>query len=364
LVFLVLLCVCPGSGEVRRDQLFPFGSLNGDTTLNKHEIGTHSDLITLKTPYPFFNTTYPALYVNNYGNILFNSIPGDILVPFKCHPNRTNYRDTHIAPFWSAVHTENGGHVYYRETLNPSLISRAEDEVKQGFPGGDLSFKSVFIVTWDRVAHYRLSSSCPDDGLRNTFQAILATDGIKSFVIFYYNELTWTTFTQEVYSKCVENDEFRAAAGFTAGLGNPFQDVLGTCESNVLKLTDKSNVGHSGKWVFRVDGEIQSPTFREYVNAEKQDTIHGIGVTIPESDLLISEQKYLSPTINNETDRPDHGVTISDSDLPTSDKKYTAFTASNRTNIPDFVHSVSSDGTQSSIRFYFYAIFLIICMYI
>ena len=40
---------------------------------------------------------------------------------------------------------------------------------------------------------------------RNTFQAVLVTNGINSFVIFNYNKLTWTTGT--------------ASSGNSSGLG-------------------------------------------------------------------------------------------------------------------------------------------------
>lgn len=45
----------------------------------------------------------------------------------------------------------------------------------------------MVIATWDDVGHYNSSTD-----LTNTFQAVLATDGTSSFVMFLYSEIQWT----------------------------------------------------------------------------------------------------------------------------------------------------------------------------
>lgn len=55
----------------------------------------------------------------------------------------------------------------------------------------------MMVVTWEEVAAY----GCSDTGTityqqRNTFQLVLITNGVHSFVEFNYNKITWTKFTQ------------------------------------------------------------------------------------------------------------------------------------------------------------------------
>lgn len=44
----------------------------------------------------------------------------------------------------------------------------------------------LVIATWDSVGHYKSASEWT-----NTFQTLLVTDGLQSFVIFQYADLQW-----------------------------------------------------------------------------------------------------------------------------------------------------------------------------
>ncbi len=83
---------------------------------------------------------------------------------------------------------------------------------------------------------------------RNTFQAIIATNGINSFSIFNYGKLQWTTglLSQSVH----------AQAGFNAGdLKNYFLiDKLFT--SQVVELVNDSNIQFPGRFLFSIGGNI------------------------------------------------------------------------------------------------------------
>ena len=86
------------------------------------------------------------------------------------------------------------GEIYYRQSTDTSLLIKAQDEIINAFPkltGINISW--VFIATWYNVTYY--PDNLPDYYYRkrDTFQAILATNGAQSFAIFYYNQILWTT---------------------------------------------------------------------------------------------------------------------------------------------------------------------------
>ena len=84
----------------------------------------------------------------------------------------------------------------------------------------------------------------------NTFQCILATSEEKSFVMFLYDELHWTTGLASGGRGGLGG--FEALAGYNAGDGINSYTIDGSQSSSILKLTRTSNVGMPGTWIFKV----------------------------------------------------------------------------------------------------------------
>ena len=67
-----------------------------------------------------------------------------------------------IAPFWADVDVRlsRAGNVFYRETSDPELLSRARSDIMRDprlFPEVDFSTflpTSIFVTTWDHVGYY------------------------------------------------------------------------------------------------------------------------------------------------------------------------------------------------------------------
>jgi hypothetical protein len=60
-----------------------------------------------------------------------------------------------IAPFWADVDTSNGGVIYYRETQDIGIRTRASEEIEKYFVRQSrFSAKWVMVVTWLDVAGY------------------------------------------------------------------------------------------------------------------------------------------------------------------------------------------------------------------
>lgn len=74
-----------------------------------------------------------------------------------------------------------------RVSVDPVLLERSKILIRKHY-NASVNFEpqQLLIVTWERVGHYNSGSD-----LTNTFQTVLVTDGIHSFVIFQYSELQW-----------------------------------------------------------------------------------------------------------------------------------------------------------------------------
>ncbi len=125
-----------------------------------------TSLITLPFSFCLFGQMMNSVYINNNGNISFNSSYGTFSsIPF---PSATYQM---IAPFWADVDTRNlaSGLVYYKVT------------------------PTALIVQWNHVGYYNSQVD-----LVNTFQLII-TDGTDPLVpggnntAFCYGDMQWTT---------------------------------------------------------------------------------------------------------------------------------------------------------------------------
>ena len=81
--------------------------------------------------------------------------------------------------------------------------------------------------------------------MRNTFQVALAVDGSKSFIFFIYNQLEWT--------RDPINIGFRDSNGSRSFM---LAETLSGDEVRQLRLSETSNVGVPGLYLYQVDGEI------------------------------------------------------------------------------------------------------------
>ena len=84
----------------------------------------------------------------------------------------------------------------------------------------------------------------------NTFQCVLASGGVKSFVIFLYAEgrIQWTTGSR---SDGLGGTE--ALAGINVGDGENFVTIPGSLTPSIIDIAQTTNVGIPGMWIFQVD---------------------------------------------------------------------------------------------------------------
>ena len=81
----------------------------------------------------------------------------------------------------------------------------------------------------------------------------MATDGTRSFVLFLYESITWTTGDASGGSGGFGGTP--AQVGFNAGDGIRFATVPGSRSTDIADVEETSNVGVPGLWIYRVDEE-------------------------------------------------------------------------------------------------------------
>uniref|UniRef100_A0A914XYT1 Uncharacterized protein n=1 Tax=Panagrolaimus superbus TaxID=310955 RepID=A0A914XYT1_9BILA len=209
----------------------------------------------LTIAFPFFDALFSQLWVNINGAMSFLS-PISKYTP-ACAPVQRAF--SMISPFWADVDTRDPGYndgIYFRESLDDTDLQQAQTEIINAFPNlNGIQLKWVFIVTWYNVTFYDTQNHPGQK--RNTFQAAITTDGIHSFAIFYYNNITWTT--GDASHGVNGFGGTPAQAGFDAGDITHRLMIDGSCTSEMLTIQDRSNVNFPGKWIFRVDSsDIQT----------------------------------------------------------------------------------------------------------
>ena len=97
----------------------------------------------------------------------------------------------------------------------------------------------------------------------NTFQCILATSELESFVIFLYADLQWTTGDSSGGFYGLGRTE--ALVGYNAGDGINSYTIPGSLTFNITNIARTSNVGIPGTWIFKV-GQGINIGVQYYVN--------------------------------------------------------------------------------------------------
>ncbi|XP_071847181.1 sushi domain-containing protein 2-like isoform X2 [Apostichopus japonicus] len=216
--------------------------------------------VPLDFEFPFFDRNHRTLFLNTNGVLSFLSEVTQFTPdPFPLSDDRRL-----IAPFWADVDNTVAGEIYFREDRSPEIIQLVNQNIQRAFSVDFGRFVSswVFIATWDMVAFYnnRQKQLKP---INNTFQAVLASDGLHSFALFNYEKIEWTTGTASYGDKQTGSantpNSVAAQVGFNAGDGINFFAVEGSRTQRVVNVTRLSNVGIPGRWMFRIDNaDIES----------------------------------------------------------------------------------------------------------
>uniref|UniRef100_A0A914ZDB4 NIDO domain-containing protein n=1 Tax=Panagrolaimus superbus TaxID=310955 RepID=A0A914ZDB4_9BILA len=290
--------------------LFPYGSLYHDADLLSKP--NHDRQIDFDFDFPFygFRFNYTMIYP---GGLLAFSDPEFIQPPYTFpNPRWPEQKDaSFIAPFYADQTFQHIGdhrisNVYYRLVFRPRnfetfdewgnpLMSPADEygdmfrtsrdryhkqrwgrvedpylldnitmSIREGIIGAH-GFRADYavIVTWERMAYGGAPKITQvnryEEAKRwtNTYQVVLATDEIRSYVIMNYAHINWTS-SNTAGALQGRGGLQSAMAGFNGGNGTGWTALPYSGEGRVLKLQEFSNVGIPGRWVYRVDEQIIS----------------------------------------------------------------------------------------------------------
>ncbi|XP_066293398.1 sushi domain-containing protein 2-like [Branchiostoma lanceolatum] len=226
--------------------LYPYGRLAGDTVAPRNDEG--GEMISISTSLPYFDRLHNSLWVNTNGVIsLLDELWQYTPDPFPLGDGRRL-----IAPFWADVITWLGGHVMYRETTDSSILERATTDIITAFPElPNFHATWVFIATWHEVSFYWSTGNN-----RNTFQAVLVSNGRYGFAIFNYGDITWTSGTDSGGDPRTGLGGIAAQVGFNAGNGMQYFSVPASRTDAIVDIETTSNVNIPGRWVFRIDSAV------------------------------------------------------------------------------------------------------------
>lgn len=286
----------PGDPSLRVQDLggdfFPFGPGAGDATLGRSDDGALR--LALPAPLPAFASYFDAAWVSVDGWVSLGARQS--AAGSRGQLPRDRSAPALVAPLWADADTRAGpspgstrpgavpdNSVYARTARRstrpgatlPSdalLLDAATARVRALFASAQGAFlaQSALVATWHAVAPWPASATANGAlaAPRNTFQATLITDGLRSYVLLAYGGLGWaagpggTALLPNGSAGWMPPGPPCAVLHAGGGLpGNGRQVAPGGCTGAspasaaalLGSLATGSNVGTAGRWAFRID---------------------------------------------------------------------------------------------------------------
>ncbi|XP_077095215.1 nidogen-2 isoform X11 [Siphateles boraxobius] len=272
LFFLQLFWTVHHVTAIHRHDIYPYGMFYGDVTLQEGDDET-SEVITLTKPMYFYEASFTILYVATNGIVSTQDLPMEKQYVDDGFP--TDFPV--IAPFLADIDTSKGkGSIFYRQTESPTVLKRAEADVRRGFPDATFTPTHAFIATWENVSAYEeLTRSSGPSNRINTFQVVLAYNEKDTYALFLYPEDGLQFFGTRPKESYNVEIELPARVGFTRGelsyfffsrTEGPYYSVTSN-EQSVKNLYQKGNIGEPGVWLFHVGNRY---SFQNVVPAQHE----------------------------------------------------------------------------------------------
>ncbi|XP_063040721.1 nidogen-2 isoform X2 [Engraulis encrasicolus] len=286
---------------IHRKDMFPYGPLSGDLTLQEGDDETAK--VVLTRPMSFYEASFSNLYVATNGIISTQELPMEKQYVDDGFP--TDFPV--VAPFLADLDSSRGrGTIYYRQTESPTVLNRVASEVQRGFPAAGFTPTHAIVATWEDLGAYEEGSrSASSTGRVNTFQAVVGYDEVDTYAIFLYPKDGLNFFGTRPKESYNVEIELPARVGFSRGevtflffsrQEGPYYSVT-TNEQSVKNLYQVGNTGTPGVWLFHIGN---SYSFDTVIPA----AVGGVLATAPPF-ALEGEQQATTPDYPDYSDYPE-----------------------------------------------------------
>ncbi|XP_014109735.1 PREDICTED: mucin-4 [Pseudopodoces humilis] len=233
--------------------LYPFGVEGGDQEYVQRTVDFNSPLFKPEIGFPFGKSLHDALYFTDNGQIIFP--PTDNYVPSNPNPPPRGFTGREslpmVAAFWDDADFSKGvGTTWYQEystliSTQDSVVQDVESKIEKYLKIPYVA-KWTLKVTWEKAPAY---PSQRDDSQTSTYQAVLTTDGNRSFALLLYQDggMRWD------YTKLAAAN---VLIGFSSGNGYAQNNELTQKPPAVRYRPDQeSSTGSDvrGLWIYRLD---------------------------------------------------------------------------------------------------------------
>lgn len=250
-IFSILaLFFLPTVISLSKENLYPYtgpGSQYLQTDSNGQFVSIE---VQLKTPISFYDKIYNNIFVNGNGVLSFiRSMQRFFNIAFPLD-------DPVIAPLYTHVDAKGSGTVFYSETNDPEIISRARGMIRNSYKNiTDFIPSHVFIVTWLDVGYF----DAKNDKV-NTYQVAISSNGTHSFVEFLYPNGGIQWIQGESHPNGLP--DAKAQVGFMSE--GKMYTLKGSGTDQIQNIDKWSNINRPGQWVFKVGpilegGNIKPP---------------------------------------------------------------------------------------------------------
>ncbi|KAM9127770.1 mucin-4 [Pangshura tecta] len=180
------------SATVAAVPLYPYGAKESDKQYVERRVDFNSRVFKPEIGFPFGKTLRDSLYFTDNGQIIFPASDSDAFPSPNPPPGGFSGREKVpvVAVFWANADFSKGvGSTFYQEfvTLNSAehpFVRDVETKI-QRYLKTSYSAKWTLKITWEKAPAYPARQPI---ARTNTYQAVLTTDGIKSYVLILYQD--------------------------------------------------------------------------------------------------------------------------------------------------------------------------------
>ncbi|XP_048170903.1 mucin-4-like isoform X3 [Corvus hawaiiensis] len=236
--------------------LYGYGARENDQEYVERRVDFNSPLFKPETGFPFGKTLRSSLYFTDNGQIIFPASDNSVLTYPNPPPSGFNGHEEvpMIAVFWDNADFSRGvGTTFYQEfsTLNtakPPFVRDVEAKVRRYLRS---SYSAVWTlkITWEKAPVYAART---DTRKTITYQAVLTTDGFRSYILILYQDggMQWD------YTSLTSTN---VLIGYTSGDGFYHNDDL-TKRPPAAKYRPDQFRGYNtdlrGLWIYKLESHV------------------------------------------------------------------------------------------------------------